>query len=938
MPISVLPWHSLKTRITLTTLLIFLVSLWALSFYASRMLQEDMRRLLGEQQSATVAYAASELQGKLDDRIKALEMISKAIDVSLVDNPVALQKFLDQRFVLHSLFNDGIRVYQIDGTSIVASPLAPERVGGNYLDRDYVLGPIKYGKSTIGQPVMGRAAKAPVVIMAVPIRDMQGRVIGALSGITNLAKPNFMDNITDSRYGKTGGFFIVAPQYRIIVTATDKTRIMETHPPPGVNSLLDRRTQGYEGSETFVNPKGDAVLSSAKGVPLAGWYVSVALPVAEAFAPIYEMKQRMWLATLFLTLLAGGVSWWLLSRQFSPLVQTARTLAELSGKNEHPHSLPIQRQDEIGQLVSGFNRLLETLGQREQLVRASEARYRTIFETSQDVITINRLSDGLYIDVNPAFLDISGYSRNEAIGHTTSELNVWADPDERLRYVDFLKRDSKCLNFEAEFRRKDGKLVWGQVTASVIELDDVTCVISIRRDITERKRTEEKINYLAYFDQLTDLPNRTLLYDRLKQAMANSQRSGNHGALLLLDLDHFKTLNDTLGHHMGDLLLKQVAQRLTECVREEDTVARLGGDEFIVMLVNLSESQRDTASLIELIGGKINAALNQPYELKDVSYRITPSIGASVFLGQQTEIETLLKQADLAMYKAKNAGRNTLRFFDPDMARDVLKRATLEKDLREAVQKKQFALHYQAQIAGSQVTGVETLLRWQHPERGLVYPNEFISVIEETGLILPVGQWVLETACQQLANWATQPDMSHLTVAVNISAHQLNHEDFVGQVLMAIELSGANPQRLKLELTESLLVNNVDAIIGKMVALKTKGVGFSLDDFGTGYSSLSYLKRLPLDQLKIDQSFVKDILTDPNDAAIARMIVVLAENLGLTVIAEGVETEAQKDSLCQHGCHAYQGYLFSYPLPLNEFESYIKRVYREVNDCLVLQT
>ena len=447
----------------------------------------------------------------------------------------------------------------------------------------------------------------------------------------------------------------------------------------------------------------------------------------------------------------------------------------------------------------------------------------------------------------------------------------------------------------------------------------------LSNEITERKLAEEKIIHLAYFDQLTDLPNRTLLQDRLKQAMANSQRSGRHAALLLLDLDYFKTLNDTLGHEMGDLLLKQVAQRLVECVREEDTVARFGGDEFVVMLVNLSESQSEAASLVELIGGKIIAALNQTYELKDVSYRISSSIGACVFLGHQSDSDSLLKQADLAMYKAKEQGRNTLRFFDPDMAHNVLKRAILDNELREALEKRQFVLLYQAQITGSQVTGAEVLLRWQHPERGLVSPAEFIPAIEETGLILPVGQWVLETACQRLADWAVQPAMSHLTLAVNISAHQINHEDFVDQVLKALELSGACPDRLKLELTESLLVNNVEKIISKMNTLKAKGVGFSLDDFGTGYSSLSYLKRLPLDQLKIDQSFVRDILTDANDAAIARMIVVLAENLGLAVIAEGVETEAQRNSLTQQGCHAYQGYLFSRPLLVDDFESFVKR-------------
>jgi diguanylate cyclase (GGDEF)-like protein len=432
---------------------------------------------------------------------------------------------------------------------------------------------------------------------------------------------------------------------------------------------------------------------------------------------------------------------------------------------------------------------------------------------------------------------------------------------------------------------------------------------------------------LAFFDQLTGLPNRTLLMDRLRQAMTASSRSNRYGAVLFIDLDKFKTLNDTLGHDMGDLLLQQVAQRLTSCVRVGDTVARMGGDEFVVMLASLSVDERDAAIQAEAIGEKIIKTINQAFQLKDVTYHSTPSIGATLFNGSQTEIEVVLKQADLAMYRSKDAGRNTLRFFDPDMEVDVMKRAALERDLRLAVQEQQFLLHYQAQVdTTGRLTGVEVLVRWQHPRRGMVSPAEFIPFAEETGLILPLGHWVMETACKQLAIWAGQPELSHLKVAVNVSAYQFRRDDFVAQVLAILDSTGANPQRLKLELTESLLVDDVENIIGKMNALKAKGVSFSLDDFGTGFSSLSYLKRLPLDQLKIDQSFVRDILTDPNDAAIARTIVALAESLDLQVIAEGVETEEQRDFLANSGCHAYQGYLFSRPLPLEEFEAFAMRV------------
>jgi diguanylate cyclase (GGDEF)-like protein len=396
---------------------------------------------------------------------------------------------------------------------------------------------------------------------------------------------------------------------------------------------------------------------------------------------------------------------------------------------------------------------------------------------------------------------------------------------------------------------------------------------------------------------------------------------------LFIDLDNFKTLNDTLGHDIGDLLLQQTALRLVGCVREGDTVSRLGGDEFVLLLESLSENAHDAATGAEAVGEKILIAINQPYQLAGFTCHSSPSIGVTLFADHHGSLEDLLKRADLAMYKAKEAGRNTLRFFEPEMQAAVTTRAALESDLREAVQSDQFLLHYQAQVdrVGA-ITGVEALLRWQHPQRGLVSPLTFISLAEDTGLIVPIGLWVLETACSQLSAWSRRPEMRHLSIAVNVSARQFYQLDFVEKVLQILEKTGANPRRLKLELTESLLVSNIEDVITKMLTLKAMDVGFSLDDFGTGYSSLSYLKRMPLDQLKIDQGFVRDILTDPNDAAIAKMVVALAESMGLAVIAEGVETEAQRDFLAGLGCHAYQGYLFGRPLPLKELEDFLRRL------------
>ena len=448
----------------------------------------------------------------------------------------------------------------------------------------------------------------------------------------------------------------------------------------------------------------------------------------------------------------------------------------------------------------------------------------------------------------------------------------------------------------------------------------------LRREVAERKMADDEIRNLAYHDALTRLPNRRLLFDRLQHAIAASSRSGRYCALLFIDLDNFKTLNDTLGHDAGDLLLQEVSRRLATCLREGDTAARLGGDEFVVLLENLSENAQEAATQAETTGEKIHGALNQTYQLANHEYNGTPSIGVTLFTDHQDTVDELLKRADLAMYHAKSAGRNALRFFDPQMQAVITTRATLEAGLREALLKQQFLLYYQAQVdSQGRVTGAEALLRWQHPQGELVSPMEFIPLAEDTGLILLVGRWVLETACAQLALWAACPELAHLMVAVNVSAREFHHKDFVDQVKSVLVTSGARPQRLKLELTESLLLHDVEDTIVKMTALRAEGVSFSLDDFGTGYSSLSYLKRLPLDQVKIDRSFVRDVLTDAYDSAIARSVIDLGRNLGLGVIAEGVESGAQRDFLAANGCQNYQGYLFSRPLPLHEFEKFVRR-------------
>jgi diguanylate cyclase (GGDEF)-like protein/PAS domain S-box-containing protein len=587
-------------------------------------------------------------------------------------------------------------------------------------------------------------------------------------------------------------------------------------------------------------------------------------------------------------------------------------------------------RDQQGRAINAVGLIVDIT---ERLRTEAELRIAAATFQSQEGIQVTD-PDGVILRVNEAFTAITGYSTKELIGQTSKVFQ--SGRHNAAFHADIWDTLHRTGAWQGEVwdKHKDGGVYPKWLTISAVRNDEgaVTNYIGTHYDMTERKSAEARINELAFFDQLTGLPNRTLLLDRLKQATRESGRSGSYGALLFIDLDHFKVLNETMGYEVGDLLLKQVALRLMKCVRDGDTVARLGGDEFVVVLKILGKNEGDAASDTQVVAEKIRAALSQVYRLGEVEHHSSASMGATLFKGTVFPSDDMMKQADLAMYKSKAAGRNRISFFDPAMETGIKTRAALESDLRRSLEERHFLLHYQAQVAGEdRITGAEVLVRWQHPQRGLVSPVDFIPLAEETGLILPLGKWVLETACTQLTQWASQPEMADLTLAVNVSAHQFRQPDFVDQVVAVLASTGANPRRLKLELTESLLVHNVEEVIEKMFSLKARGVSFSLDDFGTGYSSLAYLKRLPLDQLKIDRSFVQDVLINADDAAIARTIVALADNLRLGVIAEGVETEAQRDFLAASGCHAYQGYFFSRPVSLDAFEALVKQARRSAH-------
>jgi diguanylate cyclase (GGDEF)-like protein/PAS domain S-box-containing protein len=567
----------------------------------------------------------------------------------------------------------------------------------------------------------------------------------------------------------------------------------------------------------------------------------------------------------------------------------------------------------------GINVTNQVLAEQELAIAA------IAFESQEGMIVTD--ANRMILRVNSAFTTITGYTAEEAIGKNPRMLKSGHQSADFYTAMWTDINNNGAWSGEIWNQRKHGECYPERLTITAVKGANgmVTNYVGTLADITMSMSAAEKIKHLAFYDPLTELPNRLLLRDRLKPALASSKRSGRLGALLFIDMDDFKTLNDSLGHDMGDLLLQQVARRLELCVREGDTVARLGGDEFVVMLEDLSGQALEAATQTEIIGNKILTVLNRPYQLAMHYYHCTPSIGAILFNDHEQSVDELLKQADIAMYQAKASGRNTLRFFDPQMQIIIDTRVAMEADLRLALAENQFELYYQPQVYHNrQIISAEVLIRWRHPQRGFISPADFIPLAEGTGLILPIGQWVLETACAQLKSWESNSSTQHLLLAVNVSARQFHQTDFVEQVNQVLRRTAINPNRLKLELTESLVLDNIDETIIKMNALREIGISFSMDDFGTGYSSLSSLKQLPLDQLKIDKSFVCDLTIDRDDAVIVQTIIAMARNLGMGVIAEGVETEAQRAFLEQHDCPLFQGYLFSKPVPIGQFEQLLK--------------
>ncbi|HTN94864.1 MAG TPA: EAL domain-containing protein [Gallionella sp.] len=697
------------------------------------------------------------------------------------------------------------------------------------------------------------------------------------------------------------------------------TTLVERSNLKDVASVLESesRSAWRFSAPVYTRPATESPFNVQTAAPELLGYVSVVMSKQELVRMatgifVANIATSFTFALLFLLLIR-----FLTNRMTRPLNQLSASMGRAK-EGESEVRAVLSGPKDISDMAHAFNSMMEVLEEREAALSVAAI----AFEIEEGMIVTDQ--DEVIIRVNRVFSTLSGYSAEEAIGNHLSMLKTDRDdPEFYSRMRDILHRDNFWQG-EIWNRRKNGEIYpeWLTITAVVGKDGKITNYICAFFDITERKQAEEKIHNLAFYDPLCQLPNRRLLFDRLHQAVTTSTRNKTCAALLFIDLDNFKILNDTRGHDIGDLLLIEVGHRLRAAIRESDTLARLGGDEFVVLLEGLSEDRSEAGVQAREVGEKMLFDISQPYMLKDVEHYSTASIGVSLFSNYRQNLDDLLKQADTAMYAAKKSGRNTLRFFDPAMQAALEIHSQLEAGMRKALPKQEFMLYYQVQVDSEQrPIGAEALLRWEDPEQGMISPAKFIPVAEDTGLILPIGQWVLKTACAQLKEWEKNALTSDLSLAVNVSARQFRQPGFVRQVSELIKQTQINPSRLKIELTESTVLENVVDTINKMHALKSVGVRFSMDDFGTGYSSLAYLTQLPLDQLKIDQSFVRNIGTKSTDSMIVQTIIGMAHNLGIEVIAEGVETDSQRDFLWGAGCRFYQGYLYGKPVPAREFNA-----------------
>jgi diguanylate cyclase (GGDEF)-like protein/PAS domain S-box-containing protein len=914
---------TLATKTSTATSLLFLVAILAVGTTALFAFRNQLLDVMVSDQNRLLQRVADSQEQKLLSLQKALIQSSSEIRDADIASSDAAQHYLDTNTGLYAGFDRSTFLFSDKGVMLAERPYRPKRRGLDASFRPYIRDTIRTQQSVISEPFLTNVGDDNmVVVMTTPVLGKDGRLIAILTGSIGLTNPGLLGNVAKTVIGKTGYLFIVTADGKLIMHP-DRKRLSQPAFAAATNPLFDRALKGFEGTEEALDPDGREALISYKSVPSSNWIVAAVYPKDEAFAAVNQLVWRfvafllvasvlvvaaVWLGTRFL--MQPLVS---LTRHLARYTDTEERLAPLGDDNEHASG-------EIRALTTTFNRLTGRLHEREDALIETMRSYKLITENSTDLIT-KHTPEGQITYASPVSESVLGFAHRALVGHSLLEF-VHPEDYEVVRVAfGVAVQDQVPPTVIYRARHRDQHYLWFETTLRLmkgISAEKAPEILCISRDISERKGMEERLHELARTDHLTNIANRVLLSERFAGGLTQARREGSLLAMLMIDIDRFKNINDSLGHGVGDTLLKLVAARLAACVRDHDTLARWGGDEFVLLLPGLEDS--DTA--VTVADRCINS-LKEPFVVDGQSLRVTVSIGVSVASDSAADSETMLSNADTAMYRAKARGGNCLVMYTAQMSEGARSRLSMENALFHAIERHELLLHYQPLISTrtGRLAGVEALIRWNHPERGLVSPAEFIPIAEETGLIGAIGEWVLRTACTQMDSWYRR-GLPRIAVSVNVSSRQFRQDSLANSVKAVLDETGFDPKLIELELTESLLMDDIERSRTILSELKSLGVSVALDDFGTGYSSLSYLKGFHLDTLKIDRAFTSELMTSETNASIVRATIGLAKGLRLRTVAEGVETRAQADFLVKQGCDVLQGFLFARPMEPEAFLSF----------------
>lgn len=908
---------NLKTKSSLAVAGLLLVVFGAGVAIQDYLVRHSLQKTIAEQQYAVVSRFAAEVSGRVEVSLDMLKRVGSGINFQHVHHPDRLRNYLHDNQGALALF-EALIVVSPSLRVLADNPARQGRVGADVSSLEHLQRVVETGAPVVSRPFVGVVTGQPLLAMSVPVFDSMGNLIAIVSGTLDILSPAFLGGVNRS-YSEQYGQFVLTTRERTTIIGDNSRLMLASYAEPGAMPVYDQALAGWQGTAQGVDASGRQMQMSFRTVARLDWVAGVVLPVEEAFAPIARTHRIAILLLLGASVLVGLVVWFVMRGFLRPLFVLRDNVVALRSDPSRVHALPLGN-DEVGEVAGDFYRLFDELSRSraESVGRAEEL--QSVLDASP--IAILMLREHRVLLINPAFERMFGAHADSAVGRTLER-----HCENHAAFIDLCERidggmtGERVLRFEQRFVDGRGQWFWANVYVRLLDpKHPEKGPVMLIEDISEQKLNEERIRHLAEHDSLTGLPNRVLFNDRANQVLARSRRDDTRFALMFIDLDRFKNINDTLGHHVGDQLLAVVARRIAGCVRESDTVSRPGGDEFTLLLSQIADPQ-DAARVAE----KVLAALAEPCQLAGRELLVTASVGISLYPEDGGDISTLMRNADSAMYHSKESGRNAYHYFRSDMNDRAFECMLLESALRNALEADAFELYYQPRFDGTtrRIIGAEALLRWRDQDGTLVPPGRFIPVAEESGLILPIGHWVLQQACAQVREWL-DAGLPPLTVAVNISAHQFRLPRFVQSLQEVIAQHGIPSESLELELTERLMLEAAERNIAVLDEVRRMGVRVAIDDFGTGYSSLSYLKRLPIDALKIDQSFVRDVVVDADDAAIVDAIIGLARNLRLRVIAEGVETEEQLDVLLRSGCAQMQGFLFAPALPAGDFERLLR--------------